>query len=306
MSPLKLTIGSDPELVIVDKKGHPVSALRVLKTTKDKPIELGDGIRIYADNVLAEAAFTPVTLDKIVERIHQVLRRMKMALGDYSILPQAAITFPKKELDVELKDEDGEIYASAWEIGCNANFGAYRPLADLINPKLNFTDGIRTGSFHIHVGNADWENGKDDRLMTMASKIEAIKLMDLYVGASSIVWDNDASAPVRRKYYGKAGEFRPTKYGIEYRVLGNYALTCPHLVEMVFELVRLAMRHIEDGTGAALLKQFDAEDTIHAINENNHTTASDIVDGLDIDAGLKRDIFTYSPSSTDMAKNWGF
>lgn len=296
MKPLKLTYGSDPELVIVNGDGLPVSALRILRRTKEKPINLGDGICCYADNVLMEGRFTPVPYEGIVQRIGTVLRRMKSALGPYDMLPQAAITFPKSELKSK----------KAWEIGCSDNLGAYRPLAEMVNPKLKFTDGLRTGSFHIHIGREDWESWPDDRLLDFKSKIEAIRLLDIYVGISSIIWDYDQTASVRRKLYGQAGEFRKTAYGVEYRVLGNYALCCPRLVALVFKLVDIAMEHISNGTAQDVLKQFNPKDIVYAINENNSTAAEQVVHTLDLGEELTHMIMSYSPKSTNIARNWGF
>src|SRR5689334_8173306 len=68
-----ITLGSDPELMLFSKdEGKIVSSMRILKgCDKRKPILLGNGIKMYPDNVLLEAAFPPSrSPDAAVEMIN--------------------------------------------------------------------------------------------------------------------------------------------------------------------------------------------------------------------------------------------
>lgn len=294
MHPLELTFGSDPELVLVDQKGIPVSALRILRTTKDHPIDLGNSVRIYADNVLVEAAFDPSRPEGIVDRMGDVLKRMGEALAPYDLLPQAATRYPVRELR----------HKTAWLTGCNDNYDAYTVTT---NPKAKFIDEMRTGSFHIHIGRRDWETAEDDRLMVKESKCQAIKLLDLYVGLASVIFDRDPTAALRRKLYGKAGEHRPTKYGVEWRVLGNYALRTRSCVELVFDLVTLAMGRISDGTGQDALKLVPQYEIIRIINDNDAASAIDAIDCLGLGKDLLHRIMEQLElPQQDMKAGWGF
>ncbi len=303
MTPLKLTIGSDPELVIVNQNRIPCSAIGILKTDKHNPIDLGDGVKLYADNALAELSFPPSTLDGIVGVMTKALNKARKALEGYCLAAQAATVFHQKELEHALFTPEGKKKVSAFDIGCNENFDAYnsKEFDFKANPMGTFTDGLRTGSFHIHVGNADWQTTKDERLLSDESKIMAIKLMDLYVGLASIVFDKDPTSHARRKLYGKAGEFRPTPYGVEYRVLGNYALRSLRLMELVFKLTGLAMTHIGNNSAKELLSRYDEKETQRIINDHDTHAAMDTVCKMGLPIGVLTEVLAHrSIPSTDI------
>lgn len=275
MNKLDITLGSDPELMLLDiDQEKIVSSIRVLGKTKKNPIELGDGAKMYSDNVLAEAAFNPAeSPESLVEKFRAVFGKMKENLGPkYDLVAQASHVYSEDELKHEI-EFDGEKY-TAWRIGCDPNFDVYNRCQNNIN---KFTDGQRTGSFHIHIGNANYKNDPEGLLMNIPSKEEAIKLMDVFVGCSSIIFDKDETAPLRRKYYGKAGEFRPTAYGVEYRSLGNYALRTPELTKLVLDLTAHAMGHIKAGTGGDVLKKCSARAVRRAINANDKDYAKKVL-----------------------------
>lgn len=259
----QITLGGDPEMMLVDlKSGKIVSSLRVLGKDKHDPIDLGDGIKMYADNVLVECAFPPASQEQIVHHIREVFLRMKAHLGpQYTLFPQASHEYAKEELADK----------RAWETGCNPNFDVYKEDS---NPAAEFTDGNRTGSCHIHIG--------DDSLMSMNDKAHAVKVLDIFLGCASVVFDRDQTAQKRRLLYGRAGEFRPTPYGVEYRVLGPWALRQPLTTELAYDLVGYALDIIHSGTSLGIMKSIKSLDVQKAINENDIMLAKRIL----YDAGL--------------------
>lgn len=255
-----ITLGSDPELHIFDKQeGRVVSSLRVLGRDKHKPIDLGDGIRLYSDNALAEASMPPAeSVNGIVGRMKEVFIRTQHHLGDrYSLLPTAACKYGMDEL----KDK------SLWEAGCNPNIDVY---ARAQNAAAHFRDDTRTGSFHIHIGHVD--------LATERQKEQMVMLLDVFLGCASVIFDRDPTAIERRKLYGRAGEFRPTDYGIEYRVLGNWALRSPLLTELAFDLVAHSIHHMEIGDAPGIIEACGTLRTQVAINTNDKDLARDLLD----------------------------
>lgn len=268
---LKTTLGSDPELLLFDlHQGKIVSAITVLGRDKHDPIDLGDGIKMYSDNVLVEAAFPPADSKQgILDSFRKVFSRMKNQLGErYTLLPMASHVYA----DDELKEP------VAWESGCSPNYDVYARKSNL---PADFTNGLRTGSFHIHIGNADWKK-KDcsQKLLTLESKEQAIKLLDIFVGVSSVIFDRDPTAHARRRLYGKAGEFRPTPYGVEYRVLGNFPLRSPAATMLVFDLVDLALDHVRSDTEKDALAMFKEEEVRSAINDHDVGLAEMICSAL--------------------------
>jgi hypothetical protein len=264
---LEVTLGSDPELMLFDiEQNKMVSAIKVLCNDKKTPTSLGDGILMYADNVLVETAFPPAkTKEDFIETIRKAFQRMQLALGrKFKLHPQAAFNFEKDQLDDK----------RAWESGCDPNFDVYLGRA---NERADFTSGLRTGSFHIHVGNQEWETNPEGLLMSDESKGMAIRLLDIFVGVPSVIFDRDFSSGTRRKLYGKAGEHRPTPYGIEYRVLGNYALRNPEMVNLVVDLLDYALDQIRDNKAEELIRRMNSSMVQTAINENSTVAAMEVL-----------------------------
>lgn len=294
---LEITLGADPELMLVRRDDRKiVSSIPVLKRNKNNPIDLGDGIRTYSDNVLVEAAFPPSrSIEGAVETMRKALVRIHEKLGkNYELLPQASHVYDGKELG-----KKGE-KNPAWEVGCSPNFDVY---ADAMNMPGDFSSGLRTGSFHIHIGNANYRNPRcGDELMSVESKQDAIKIMDIFVGCASVLFDKDPTAPARRALYGKAGEYRPTDYGVEYRCLGNYGLRSPELTRLVFELAGYAMTHIRNGTAKDVLKSVDPIKVQLAINDNDATLAESILYKAGLPAKLMERVKT--PRNPDFLQDW--
>ena len=245
-----MTIGSDPELMLFDRQqGRIVSSIPVLKKDKHNPIDLGDGAKMYADNVLVETSFPPSdSKSGFMKTIQSVIGKMSHHLGGrYELLPKTAHIYDPRELAEK----------RAIESGCNDNFAVYEQKK---GPPPPFSNGLRTGSFHIHIGH--------EELLGSENKDKMIKVLDIFLGCASIVFDGDETSPMRRSLYGKAGEFRPTSYGVEYRVLGNFALRSPKTTELVVDLVEHSMEVMLSGKADKLLGLIPPTDVQNAINSN--------------------------------------
>jgi hypothetical protein len=257
-----ITLGSDPELHLWDREeGRVVSSLRIIKRDKRRPIKLGNGVRYYADNVLTEFAFPPAnSIEGVIGRLGDVLGMVQEDIGPrFRLYPKAAIVYAKSELRGK----------RCWEVGCNPSKDVYLARD---NPIIPFTDGLRTGSFHLHIGHPKAE-GNDLR-----PKVEIIKLLDIFVGCASVIFDKDETAPLRRAYYGRAGEFRACPYGAEYRVLGNWALRHPITTKLVWDLVAHAISHYDNGDANPLIEAVGAERVQAAINNNNKQLAKQVLE----------------------------
>jgi hypothetical protein len=112
----------------------------------------------------------------------------------------------------------------------------------------------------------------------MKHKQEAVKLLDLMVGCPSVIFDRDETNKARRKLYGKCGEFRPTPYGLEWRVLGNYGLRSPKLVELIFDLVEHTLSTIEDNLHGRIIDGADWNLVKSAVDNSNRKLAEIALD----------------------------
>lgn len=282
---MKLTLGYDPELMLIDnQRKKVVSAIPVLKRDKSDPIKLGEA-RLYWDNVLAEFSHPPsFSPEEAVLTFRKIFSDILEYLGPrYSLLAQASHVYD----DEELKDP------VCWQIGCNPNSDAYRAA---INEPAKFTSGLRTGSFHVHLGH--------EKLDDIYKKADAIKLLDIYVGCAAVLFDKDPTALARRQYYGRAGEFRPTEYGCEWRVLGNYPLRSMELTSLVFDLVAFAATKIEDNTIKDILNLPNIQQRAQlAINTGDRSVAEKVLSVAGLPAKLMGRV-TREYQVSDLATGW--
>jgi hypothetical protein len=93
---------------------------------------------------------------------------------------------------------------------------------------------IRSTAGHCHLGTNILKNGGK---LTAAM---LVKILDVLVGNMMVLVDRHPDAALRRKVYGRAGEYRLPKHGLEYRTLSNFWLRHYILVSMVFGQVALA------------------------------------------------------------------
>lgn len=201
-----VTIGADPELFIINEKtGKVVSSVGLIPGEKGNPYVADDmpaGFGLETDNILAEFNIPPVR-DKAsfinnIEYMKDYIKKfVKEKNPDLGILCKASMTVDKSELKSK----------QAKEFGCEIDYNAYTEDA---NPKpKGARTTLRSSGFHIHIG---YDNHNIDE------SLKLIKYLDVYLGLPSLLLDDDTK---RRSLYGKAGCFRLTPYGCEYRTLSS-------------------------------------------------------------------------------------
>lgn len=204
---MTILIGCDPEVFLKDSDNTIISSIGLIGAGKDKPLVVEDGA-VLEDNVLAEINIIPAqTSGQFISRISKVLKQLT-DITHKDIEIKTSHNFTREEL---LKDE------KALEFGCDRDMNVY---TGDYNPKPNPFTTLRTAGGHIHVG----AEGIDlPRL---------VRTMDLYLGVPSVLMDNDKE---RRQVYGTAGCYRPKDYGLEYRVLSNFWLRTPELMQWAYD-----------------------------------------------------------------------
>lgn len=257
---LNLTWGADPELAVFDRQRNKmVSAIPVLNHDKDNPIMLDATTKFYHDNILSELAFAPSKSPaEMVESFRRVLTKASAKLGKrYKLVPKAAHEF----------DEEALSDPRAKESGCSPTFNVYRREQ---NPAVVFKDGDgqRNCGGHVHIGNANADTDTEGLLMTLDSKELAAKVLDVYLGTSSVIFDRDP-ASIKRRSACEAGQVRFPSYGLEHRMLGNWYLRSPVTTRLVYDLADYAMQHIRNGTAEEVMSHIDENELQHAINAND-------------------------------------
>lgn len=236
---MNFKFGSDPEFMLVDLRGNYKSAIEVVRGTKEDKANLGNGHNAFYDNVLAEVNIRPEAgLAAVLDSFQDCFRRLSQHIGPkYKLRPQASHKYPAKECE----HRDAKVF------GCDPEFDAYE-LAPNQPPECK--DTFRSGGGHIHLGRPGWEkycpnlaeaegrepeDGSNLLLIDPWSKVNVVRMLDLFLGVTSLYIDHDPTSAARRRLYGKAGSHRPTSYGVEYRSLSNFWLASPRLVEFMYE-----------------------------------------------------------------------
>ena len=121
-------------------------------------------------------------------------------------------------------------------LGCMPSLNAYGNEPKLPDNgrafKLRFTGG------HVHLG------------MTPPSEkvaAEIVKGCDIAAAIPAVAIFANMDSPVRRQFYGRAGEFRIPKHGVEYRTLSNAWLTGPAITHLMLNLVRIGAKIGKNG-----------------------------------------------------------
>ena len=210
-----ITLGGDPEVFLVDSEGKAVSAIGKVPGSKDCPYELpsiGPGFAIQTDCCSVEFNLPPVITAKEyysnVQRMVDYIRTIIPAGLEISLATS-----------MEFKDSD-LIHPQATLAGCSSDYNAWS-LSQNEKPDFKATN-VRCNGAHIHIG---YEGFNDD------TSIELIRALDLTLGVTSVLIDPDKE---RRKLYGRAGCFRMTSFGVEYRTLSPYWLASQETVDHVF------------------------------------------------------------------------
>ena len=117
--------------------------------------------------------------------------------------------------------------------------------------------------FHIHVG---YDHP------SVPESLRMVKLLDIFLGIPSVIIDPDKK---RRELYGKAGAFRLTKYGMEYRTLSSYMMSDDYILNLVWDLLISAINFGESPNA------FDKNQIQHIINESDVEEAKKFLNNFD-------------------------
>jgi len=233
------TFGADPEVFLLknDELFPAYILLPEYGKGNAKPFTWGG---IHADNVMLELNPMPSPLfSDVVENCNQMLRDF-CRIHEVFYLAQSYmdILHPEKFLD-DYKFK---------EFGCDPDYSAYTKQHNVFEP---LPDTLRVAGGHIMI------SAPNENLYTQVVAFNAVKWMDILVAPLLPCAGSKASA-IRRKWYGKAGCFRPKQFGsgvfgIEYRVL-----RVPEFRERMLEQASVEIRIVEP----ALMPVEDRDDLL--------------------------------------------
>jgi hypothetical protein len=228
---MKFSFGLDPEFMLYYRNKY-YSATDIISGSKNRRIHK-DGHQYYYDNVMAECAIKPsYTKQETLENIQSCLKTYASMVKPYKLLPQAAYTYTSDQL----------LHPDAREVGCKIEWCAYAMCAieDTKTERIIKKTNFRTAGGHIHLG------AENRILQDGFMQIFTIRMLDLFLGLPLLYIDKDETAITRRKLYGQAGRHRKPVYGIEYRTPGNYWLSSPKFVELVYDICEFCLSFVEN------------------------------------------------------------
>lgn len=247
-----ITIGADPEFFIKSKKdGKFISSIGIIPGVKKGavPMEgLPKGFASQIDNVLGEYNIPPVKSKE------EFSNSIKDALNWFNKFLE------NKELEVHCAasaryNEDQLASDEAKEIGCDPSLNCWTEQLQE-RPEV-FAGNLRTAGTHIHIGYEDRNIDTNYDLMCAC---------DMFLGVPSILIDTDTE---RREYYGKAGDFRHTKYGCEYRVLSGLFTKSKELTDWCYDQTMQAIDYVN--SGKTFVNEQELGQRVQNIINNNDT-----------------------------------
>lgn len=211
-----ITVGADPEVFVRYKNGF-VSGHYFDCGSKEQPRQTKNGT-VQVDGMALEVNVNPSkTEEEFLKNLRGVLGDLKALVHPYTLEAIPTVHFGKDYIST-LPEE-------VQRLGCNIDYNAY---TERENQKPNENLPFRTGAGHIHIGFCNLSDVSEYHFDICCS---LVRELDYLLGLPSLVWDKDNE---RRMMYGKAGSFRPKKYGLEYRVLSNAWLNEDDLCKLIF------------------------------------------------------------------------
>lgn len=230
----QVTIGADPELFIINKNtGKVVSSIGLIPGEKGNPWvgdDMPEGFGLEIDNILAEFNIPPCTDElSFINNIEYMKNYIAGFVADKNpelgILCAASQEVPEDQL----QSDEARLF------GCSVDYNVYTGGP---NPKpKGESTNLRSAGFHIHIG---YRNFNTD------TSLQLVRYLDQYVGIPSVIRDQDTR---RRSLYGKAGCFRLTAYGVEWRVLSSALMKDQESLQFVWNGVMKAIDRFNHGAG---------------------------------------------------------
>lgn len=261
-----LQLGCDPELFI-ERNGKVVGAETVIPANGLSTQYDG---KVIIDGVQAELNPAPNTCRaNLGNSIKHCLERLQTTLEEkgYQISESGTVKVDKDTLEALAPENQ--------RLGCAPSNNLYKSTATVKVTKNN--QYMRSAGGHIHMACFP-----DPKVI--------IPILDLFCGNTCVLIDRDPMQALRRKQYGRAGEYRTPKHGFEYRTPSNFWLRSFQLFGLVSNLCRMAYR-VSGGTPGKYADSvtFNVETEAQEWLEkhNNRERVEEAINKNDFDLALK-------------------
>lgn len=291
-------ISFDPEAFLCDAKENVKSSIPILQRDKYNPIILDKetGTQTFSDNLLLEFSFNPSkTKNELINKYRGALQKIQNHIGKkYRILAKSAHICNDEDL-VESFGVDPKI------IGCSKSL-CFRK-KEIKDLKFEDADSpnMRSGSNHLHISSPV--------ISTIEDKENIARLIEIFLGMASVIWDKDPTAVERRKVYGRSGEVRyPEGEGrLEARFLSNYVMRSPELIDLTYDLTEYALSHMYSKTAEKVFSFVNETEVENAINNCDRELAKKVLKDSKLPKGLLNRVMKFDKvnySTKSLYKNW--
>lgn len=236
-----LLLGSDPE-AFIKSYGLIIGSERVIP--EEGVITWDKGPKVVRDGIQIELNLRPsATCAALGGDITAAFNALKTVLAKNQ---GVEVCFEQvvrvSELEIKALSEKSR------QFGCLPSFNIYGLTGPVDNGE---TYPFRSAGGHVHMGLFTPIFAKDsiinpsEEAQRWRYKVDErdrlVQLMDIFVGNTGVLLDRAVGAVERRKNYGKAGEYRLPKHGLEYRTLSNWWLRNYSTFDLVMGLTKLAV-----------------------------------------------------------------
>lgn len=271
----KVTFGTDPE-VFLSKDGRIVGSEKAIPETG---LESHGGLAAYGFEDRAK-----IVRDGVQVELHPPATHCREWLA-------VSVGFAIKKLLDHLKDQQFQVSllqtvevskeeleslsGRSRELGCQPSFNWYAPEKDLGVDPAKYPK--RSAAGHLHFG-------LPESLMPHRDRLPPV--FDILLGLVEVQLNRDPAAAERRKVYGRAGEFRLPRHGIEYRTTSNFWLKAPELLSLMTGLGRLGVWILDTEVSGKweavheLFQSVDLGEVEQAINTNDFQLARKNFEGV--------------------------
>lgn len=265
---LQCTLGSDPEIFVVDKDNKVIPAWTFLPP-KEKPVKYEYNAQqgtLYWDGFQAEfttpghhTCFSWVndSIQAALRTLHDTVKDRGGKLTIENVLP----------VDPDFLANQDTKYV---EFGCAPSYNVY-------GLRGNKQDGrdvpFRFAGGHMHFGVTHLSAKTETREAQIQNYV---RWLDKILAVASVSFLGELDNPIRRHFYGQPGEYRTPSHGFEYRTLSNAWMCHPLAMNMVFDLGRSVCGLAEEG----LLDgwQCEEKEMIQVVMKNDIAGAQAILD----------------------------
>lgn len=270
-----VTFGCDPE-AFFEKGGQIIGAEKVIPEKglggqsiygDGKPSVVLDGVQFELN---PGAFFSPRDLGTVIARSFKVIsERLKLVEGvTVSFKPVVEVT--RAELD--------SLSEKSRILGCAPSKNLWGAEAINVDP---VTFQQRSAGGHVHLGLTPPIYGNQTSYPGSCedNRWRLVAILDVLLGNTCVMLDRDMSQVERRKNYGRAGEFREPKHGLEYRTLSNFWLRNYALMEFVMGMAQFGadvlMTTLMSGEDleSELMDKLELDQVVEAINKNDFNLA---------------------------------